>query len=52
MDTAGALFQWVERGFKKTVDFYASLSDDELEAQKEKDKGRWEYGLSMFPVLK
>ena len=49
--TAGALFRWVERGFQKSVDFHASLSDDELAAQKEKDGGHWEYGLSMFPYL-
>jgi hypothetical protein len=52
--TAGGLFRWVDRGFKKSADFYASLADDidELEAQKEKDRGRWEYGISLFPEFK
>jgi len=47
--TAGGIFRWVERGFQKSVDFWASLSDEEREVQKAKDRGRWEYGLSLFP---
>lgn len=47
--TTGALFRWVEQGLQKSEEFYASLSDEELEAQQEKDKHRWEYGLPLFP---
>jgi hypothetical protein len=34
------------------MDFHASLSNEELKAQGEKDRGCWEYGLSMFSFLK
>lgn len=46
---AGGLFRWVENGFQKSSDFYASLSEEDLEAQQLKDAARWEFGLSMFP---
>jgi hypothetical protein len=47
--TAGGLFRWVENGFQKSSEFYASLSDKGLEAQRVKDAARWEFGLSLFP---
>jgi hypothetical protein len=47
--TAGGLFRWVENGFKKTVDFYDSLSDEGREVQRVKDEARWEFGLSLLP---
>lgn len=49
--TAGGLFRWVDQGFAKSDDFYASLSDDELDAVKAEDSARWAYGLSMFPTF-
>lgn len=49
--TAGGLFRWVDQGFTKSNDFYASLSDDELDAVKAEDSARWAYGLSLFPAF-
>jgi len=49
--TAGGLFRWVDQGFAKSNDFYASLSDDELDAVKAEDSARWAYGLSLFPAF-
>jgi hypothetical protein len=49
--TAGGLFRWVENGFQKSADFYASLDDDELEKQRAKEAARWEFGLSLLPRL-
>ena len=49
--TAGALFRWVEWGFLKTEDFYASLSDDELESQKERDTAVGHMGSLCFRFL-
>jgi hypothetical protein len=39
----------VENGFKKTTDFHASMSPEELEKQKVKDAERWDWGLSLIP---
>ncbi|KDR65405.1 hypothetical protein GALMADRAFT_148718 [Galerina marginata CBS 339.88] len=50
--SAGALFRWVENDFKKSVDFYASLSPERLLEVQAKNKRRWELGLSLFPTLK
>lgn len=47
--TAGGLFRWVEQGFQKSDDFYASLSAEELAVRRARDEARWEYGLSLFP---
>ena len=47
--TAGGIFRWVESGFQKSEDFYASLSEEDLEEQQKKDAARWEFGLSLFP---
>jgi len=46
---ADGLFRWVENGFQKSPDFYASLSEEGLKEQQLKDAARWEFGLSMFP---
>jgi len=47
--TAGGLFRWVENGFKKSTDFYTSLSPEELAEQVERDGQRWAWGLSLIP---
>jgi len=47
--TPGGLFWWVENNFQKSSEFYASLSDEGLEAQRVKDAAHWEFGLSLFP---
>ncbi|KDR84216.1 hypothetical protein GALMADRAFT_33612, partial [Galerina marginata CBS 339.88] len=49
--SAGALFRWVENDFKKSIDFYASLSPERLLEVQAKNKTRWELGLSLFPTL-
>ncbi|PPQ77495.1 hypothetical protein CVT26_006141 [Gymnopilus dilepis] len=48
--TAGSLFRWVEHGCQLDDDFYASLTQEELEAEQRKDDERWSHGLSMFEV--
>jgi hypothetical protein len=47
--TAGGPFRWVENGFQKCSDFYASLSEEGQEEQQLKDAAWWEFGLSLFP---
>ena len=49
--TAGTLFRWVEQGFLKTEDFYALLSDDQLESQKERDMAVGHMGSLCFRFL-
>jgi len=46
--TAGAIFRWVENGFKANN----SLSPEESASHDERDAGRWSWGLSLIPRLK
>jgi len=50
--SAGALFRWVENGFQRSVDYFASLSSEELEDVQAKDANRWAFGRSLLPVFK
>lgn len=50
--TAGALFRWVDNGFKRSVDYLASLDEDALAEHRKKEEGRWKVGLSLFSQLK
>ncbi|KAK7030304.1 hypothetical protein VNI00_014226 [Paramarasmius palmivorus] len=46
--TAGSLFRWVERGFRLEKDFWASLTSNEVKAEKAKDKSRWRSAFVNF----
>lgn len=50
--TAGSLFRWVENDFMLSEDYYASLSEEQLEEDREKSSKRWEFGLSLFEKRK
>jgi hypothetical protein len=49
--TAGGLFRWVDHGFQKEGDYYASLSDKEMVADEIATQHRWMMGLSLFSTL-
>lgn len=49
--SAGALFCWVERGFQASSSYCNSLNWVELAALKEKDAGRWKFGLELMPRI-
>jgi len=48
---AGALFRWVDHDFQKAEDFRASRTPEQLVELEEQKKGRWSFGLSLFPRL-
>jgi len=50
--TAGSIFRYIEHGFQKDEDFYASLSDEEIREEEEKATKRWELGIGMFSTIK
>ncbi|KAG6905921.1 hypothetical protein DXG01_016923 [Tephrocybe rancida] len=49
--SAGGLFRWVEHGYKKNEEYFASLTPDELKCKAEEDKRRWSEGINMFSTL-
>ena len=49
--TAGSLFRWVQHGCKLDSDFYAGLTEEEIEEDAKLNKERWTTGLSMLPQL-
>lgn len=49
--TAGALFRWVEHGFQLDEKYYASLSPEEVAADRQTAAGRWRRGRAMFSSL-
>lgn len=49
--TAGALFRWVDNGFQRSVDYLAGLKGAALADHREKEKGRWKFGLSLLSEL-
>lgn len=48
---AGGLFRWVDQGMQCTKAFWASLSDDEWEAEMAKSEARWREGVKLFSKL-
>ncbi|KAJ3492655.1 hypothetical protein NLJ89_g11185 [Agrocybe chaxingu] len=50
--SAGALFRWVENGFKKATTFEASLTAVEKERRKQDNTARFLKGLGFFPILR
>lgn len=49
--SAGALFRWVDQGFKNQVQFLAEKNKKELEENETKLKKRWKKGLALLPSL-
>ena len=49
--SAGGLFRWVERGFQRKEDFFASLNEEQLEEEQRREEGQLEWGLSLFSTL-
>ena len=49
--SAGGLFRWVERGFQKKEEFFASLNEDQLDAERQREEGRLQWGLSLFSTI-
>lgn len=49
--SAGGLFRWVERGFQKKEEFFASLNEEQLEEELQREQGRLEWGLSLFSTI-
>lgn len=48
---AGGLFRWVDNHFQTAEAFLATRTPEELVDVEEKKKGRWSFGLSLFPRL-
>lgn len=49
--TAGGLFRWVDHGFQKEGEYYASLSEEETIEEEEVMQRRWTVGLGLFSTL-
>lgn len=49
--SAGALFHWVENGFKKSKDYYSSLSAEEHVSVVASNTTRWKFCLLLLPIL-
>lgn len=49
--SAGSLFRWAEHGCQLDEDYYAGLSEEEIEEDKRQDAERWKKGLSMLPKV-
>jgi hypothetical protein len=49
--SAGSLFRWAEHGCQLDEDYYAGLSEEEIEEDERQNAERWKKGLSMFPKV-
>ncbi|KAF8057954.1 hypothetical protein FPV67DRAFT_1676639 [Lyophyllum atratum] len=50
--SAGGLFRWVEHGMKGSRDFYAGLSEEDLQEVAKKDEQRWAAAFLCSPPSK
>lgn len=47
----GGLFRWVEHGFKNKERYFSNLKGAQLEAELDREAGRWVTGLSLIPTV-
>ncbi len=48
--SVGGLFRWVDYGYRRSKEYWASLGEELAEAKKQRDE-RWSMGLQMFSTL-
>lgn len=48
---AGALFRWVDNGFKTNKDLYQEGTEDQIEQAELADQQRWKVGLGLLPHI-
>ena len=49
--TAGGTFRWVDYGFRKADEYFASLSEEKQQALAEEGRDRLAFGLSLFSTI-